>query len=163
MTVRALASAAASLAFLAGCGRPPDNELWDAHEQVEEHGHVHRAPHGGTLVVLAEESAHLEIVHDPAAGKLTAYVLDAHAEHGVRVEHPSLAVSVRRGDGEPFEMALAAVANPLTGETAGDTSEFSATDERLRGPGPLEGSVVRLGVRGAVYAGLPFRTEEKAR
>ncbi len=39
----------------------------DAHQSG--HGHEHAAPHGGTLIVLGDEFAHLELVLDPGTGE----------------------------------------------------------------------------------------------
>jgi hypothetical protein len=160
----ALVGSVLSLAALAaGCDGAPRPEPGDAHDHGDEHGHVHSAPHGGTLVVLAEESANLELVHDRAAGRLTAYVLDGHAEHGVRVPQTTLSLTLRRAGAEAFEVTLVAVSNALTGETVGDTSEFTAADERLRGAGPFEGSVRSVVVRGAAFADVPFRLDGASR
>ena len=67
-----------------------------------EGGHEHVAPHGGALVELGEELAHLELVHDPTTGTLTAYVLDGEAEQAVRVS--ASAPSSRRNHSRPAAM-----------------------------------------------------------
>lgn len=127
-----------------------------AHDDAHAHAHVHAAPHGGTLVVLAEEALHVEFVLDPAEGRLTAYVLDAHAENGVRIAQKDLAVTLRNG-GVAVDLALAAVANAVTGETAGDTSEFTAASDALRGAASWEGSLRSIDVRGARFTDVAFR------
>ena len=163
---RTIVAALVALSLAGGCGdehaHDPDHAAGGA--AGDPHGgHVHEAPHGGTLVVLADESVNLELVRDAAAGKLTAYVLDGHAERGLRVAQPSLQLSLRRGAGDPFDVTLVAVANALTGETVGDTSEFAATDDRLRGPGAIDGVVRSVVVRGTAFADVSFRLPEATR
>jgi len=166
-TRRPILAALVCLSLGGGCGdehaHEHEGEDHDHAPGDAAHGHVHEAPHGGTLVVLADESVNLELVLDPAAGKLTAFVLDGHAERGLRVAQPSISMALRRGAGDPFDVTLVAVANPLTGETAGDTSEFAATDERLRGPGPIDGVVRSVAVRGTAFADVSFRLPEATR
>src|SRR5690349_10658250 len=88
-------------------------------------GHVHRAPHGGTLVELGEHTYNLELVRDADAGKLTAYVLDGHAENFIRIPAASFELVAFAG-GERKTLTLRAVANSATGETVGNTSQFEA-------------------------------------
>ena len=97
--------------------------------------HLHRAPHGGTLVELGEEFAHVELLVDGTTGAATAFVLDGEAEGSFPVAQPALEFTGRR-DGPEFPFALAAVANPLTGETVGRTSEFRGRCDALRGATP---------------------------
>ncbi len=121
--------------------------------------HEHRAPHGGSLVELGEEFAHVELVLDAASGQLSAYVLDGEAEEPVRVTQDRLALSLTpRGPGQhPIALELRAVANPLTGETIGDTSEFGGRSETLRGTQAFEGVLAELFVKGERFEAVPIR------
>ena len=93
--------------------------------------HEHRAPHGGTPVVLGDESYHLELVRDADAGKLTAYVLDGEMDNFIRLRAPAIEI-VATVAGEKRPLALAAVANSATGETiAGFEKENLADQIRL--------------------------------
>ena len=56
--------------------------------------HEHHAPHKGTLVELGEEFSHLEIVLDPASGKITAYALDGEAEKAVRLKQAEIVLKI---------------------------------------------------------------------
>jgi hypothetical protein len=51
---------------------------------------------------------------------------------------------------------LQAVANPATGETVGNTSQFEATAPWLKDAGAITGELIRLEIRGATFSGLPF-------
>jgi hypothetical protein len=119
-------------------------------------GHDHEAPHGGTLVELGDEFAHVEVVLDPGEGRLTAYVLDGEAESSVRVAQRELALRVRLESGGEARFVLTPAANPLTGETAGDTSQFELRADELRGLRALRGRIETLTVNGSVFREVAF-------
>lgn len=121
----------------------------------DHHGHAHTAPHGGTLVEIGEHQFNVELLLDASTGKLTVWLLDAHAEHFVRSAAPGLDAVVQVA-GETRPLTLLPVANSATGETVGDTSQFEATADWLRGAGPLAGEFPRLDFRGAVFSGVKF-------
>ena len=84
------------LCTFAGCSKnseykdyskAPGGEAHAGHNH--SHGHVHTAPHGGTLVELGNHAYNVELLRDPATGKLTAWILDAHAENFIRIKAPS--------------------------------------------------------------------------
>jgi hypothetical protein len=68
-------------------------ELWSRQQpgraRAPKMAHAHNAPHGGTIVQLGREEFHLELVHDPAAGKLIVYLLDHEAKQPVRARSTS--------------------------------------------------------------------------
>lgn len=125
---------------LGGCGRPTGGHAHGPEGAESEHSggghHVHTAPHGGVLAELGDHEGNLEFLRDPQSGKLTLWVLDAHAEGFVRVPLPSLRIEARSGN-LLFAAEAAAVANPATGETVGDTSQFEVTLPEFRGAGPF--------------------------
>ena len=132
----------------------------------EARAHEHAPPHGGTLVELGEENAHLELVLDPALGQVTAYVLDGEAENAVRIAMPALELRLlawRNGDAEPAAdevgkpIRLDGVANVLTGETAGNTSEFRGAADVLRGAVAFDAVLDRVQVRGAEWKSVSIR------
>lgn len=122
-----------------------------------ESGHEHAAPHGGTLVELGDEFAHIELVLDAASGTLTAYSLDGEAEAGVRLAQPAITVRFVRPGEPPREVTLPAIANPLTGETATDSSQFRAIIPALKGATTFDGSIARVVVRGTQFDDVAFR------
>jgi hypothetical protein len=123
----------------------------------EEGGHEHAAPHGGSLVEFGDEFAHLELVLDSNTGRLTAYALDGEAEKPLRLAQPSIAVVVTLPDVlPPIEVTLTAVENALTGEKAGDTSQFTASVPELKGRKMFKGSVTALTIRGRSFARVRF-------
>ena len=118
-------------------------------------GHKHSAPHGGALIELGEEFAHLELVLDAAAGKLTAYALDSEAEKSVRLKQPEIEITV---NGMAYQ--LKGVANSLTGETANDTSEFSGQIEALKGQIMFTGTIKTVAIIGRTFRNVAFKFPE---
>jgi len=137
----ALALGVASSLILTGCGKS------ETHSD-SDHGklHVHVAPHGGTLLELGEHEANLELVRDAAAGKLTAYILDGHAENFLRI--PSMGFQlIAQVQGRTESLSFKPVANPATGEKAGDTSQFEAQADWIQSTPAFDGSVPELVVK----------------
>jgi hypothetical protein len=101
------------------------------------------------LIVFGDHVGHVELLLDSVTGRLTAYLLDGHAEHPVRLSAPALGIGVRFSqDGEWQPLTLAARANPLTGETVGDTSEFSVVSPILVDKERFEVRIGELAFRG---------------
>lgn len=117
--------------------------------------HAHTAPHGGALVELGDHQYNLELVRDAAAGTLTVYVLDGHAENFVRVPLKAIEVVLRMG-GRTEELSLAATANALSGETVGDTSQFTGTAAWLKETGKFTGTIAELEIRGSKFKDIAF-------
>lgn len=123
------------------------------HESKKGHSHAHTAPHGGSLQVLGEEFAHLELVLDAEAGRLTAYALDGEAKKGVRLAQRELRLRMRplEPKGPVFDLTLKPVANVLTGETAGDSSQFEGASPRLKGLRRFKATLRQIRVRGLEF------------
>lgn len=125
--------------------------------KTEEHQHAakheHKAPHGGTLIELGGEFAHLELVLD--AGKLTAYVLDGHSDKPIRIEQKEIVLKVKGA-----MVSLQAVGSPLTGEKPGDTSQFEGQADSLKGQKEFDATVVRIVVKGKEFRDVPFNFPE---
>jgi len=141
--VRAALAALVLGALAAGCG--PSHS--------EGGGHAHTAPHGGQLVEVGDHAYNLEFVHDREAGRLTAYVLDGHAENFIRIDAPAITVTVSDGTTER-PLVLAAVASAATGETVGNTSQFEATADWLKAPAALTVKIPALTLRGSAFTGI---------
>ena len=116
-------------------------------------GHSHQAPHGGTLVEVGQHAYNIELVRDPAAGKLTAYVLDGHAENFVRITAPTIDLVAFTG-GEKRPLTLRAVANSATGETVGDTSQFEAQADWLKNTAEFPGEIPAIEIRGTRFQNI---------
>jgi hypothetical protein len=119
-------------------------------------GHAHTAPHGGSLVELGEEFAHLELIWESSSGRLSVYVLDGEASGGIRLQRKELVLST---GGQKY--TLHPVASPLSGETENDTSHFEGTLGSLRGQSHWEAELVEITVRGKKFehVDIDFPTE----
>jgi len=135
------------LALLAGCG--------DSKQGDSSKGHQHPPPHGGTPVVLGNEDYHLELVFEPASGKMQAYVLDGHMEKFVRLTNESFTVTAKLV-GKPETLVFHAVPNAATGEKIGDTSQFEAQAGWLQSATAFAAELDQLIVRGKRYEKVPF-------
>jgi hypothetical protein len=130
----------------------------------EGHLHEHTAPHSGTLVVLGEEFAHVELVLDPGAGSLTAYILDGEAENAVRISQKYIDIKIKEttqqeisAEKSGYVIRLEAVSDVLTGETPGDTSELTAQSERLKGVQEFDAVILAIDIKGRTFTNICFR------
>jgi hypothetical protein len=104
---------------------------------------------------VGEHFAFLEVVLDGELGSLTAYVLDGEAEKAVRISQPSISVTFEMPQAVTNQtVVLAAKANALTGETVGDTSEFTVTSPVLKGQTAFTARVSELTVKGQTFKDL---------
>jgi hypothetical protein len=109
--------------------------------------------------VLGDEDYHLELVLDPAAGLLQAYLLDSEMENFVRSAAPSIQIEARSGP-TVRTLVLSAVPNTDTGETVGDTALFEGQAEWLKSARSFDGELRSLAVRGTTYSHVRFRFPE---
>lgn len=122
------------------------------HSHSHDHHHHHEAPHGGTLISLGDHEAHLELVLDAATGEMTGYVLDAEAEKALRSPDKELKLQVYGRDVKTTTaLVMKAVANPLTGETVGNTSQFQVKHDVLKGKKQFTVYVESITIRGAKF------------
>ena len=137
------------MGLVCGCSSSPD-------QSTAEHQHYHHAPHGGTLVQLGDEFCHLEFVLDSSQGELTAYVLDQEARSAVQVTGGPLKLHLKFSQAQAEELTLQPVADPLTGETAENSSRFSGRSERLQGATSFEGVLQGITVKGRDFSEVEF-------
>lgn len=153
----------AGLLMWSSCGNKKDDHDHDGHDHHGHdhhghhhgHGHAHEAPHGGTLVVLGDELAHVEFVLVSESGELTAYVLDRDAKNGIRLAQPDITLKITRGFKE-FEVKLTAQAVELTGETVGDTSTYKGQHDELKGATDFEVNMAAIQIKGIDFADTAF-------
>jgi predicted small lipoprotein YifL len=143
------------VAALACGGEAPETVPPSTTAAADDEGHAHTAPHGGVLVEVGDHFAFLEVVLDPDAGSLTAYVLDGEAEKALRIAQPSISLTFETPSSVAKQtLILAAKANVLTGETVGDTSEFSIIHPAFKGQTMLSARVAELTVKGQTFKDL---------
>jgi len=149
---------ASTLAVLVLCSlsTPSFGAEENGKEKKGGHHHEHKAPHGGCLVAVGEHFAHIEFVLDAATGKLTAFVLDGEAEKAVRIKQKEIKLKIEGLGDKKIELELQAVANVLSGETAGDTSQFEATHEKLKGAKHFDGEIDKIEIKGQKTKDIDF-------
>ncbi|MEI6239981.1 MAG: hypothetical protein WCR51_06305 [Planctomycetia bacterium] len=116
------------------------------------HVHPTEGPHHGALIELGKEDYHAELVHDDATDTVTIHILDASATKAVPITAKHVILNMRVG-GKPRQFPLPARAQ--TGEAAGSSSAFAATDKELCTVLDSHGASGRLNVEigGKVYVG----------
>jgi hypothetical protein len=124
---------------LAACDKPAEKPATPSTPHAHSHGD---APHGGEVVELGEEEAHLGMIHDHTGGNVTVYVLDKDVKTPIRVATPTIVISTPSG---PKEFALTAV-NP---EKDGTADTWKGSHEGLKSD-PWNGRI-RITVRGKAY------------
>lgn len=148
--VPTLILAIASLAIGPGCAKQPQKAVSAAPPR-----HEHKPPHGGTPVVLGDEVYHVELVLDPAAGKLQAFIFDGELENFIRSSVPSFEI-VASVNGRPQTLVLSAVANVATGETVGDTSLFETQADWLKTIKDFDATLKGIAIRGTTFSDVKF-------
>ena len=143
------------LCALVACGKKDDHA---GHDHAAEHQHAHTAPHGGTLVEIGEHAYNLELLRDATTGKLTAWILDGHAENFVRIKTQTLELVAMPG-GKFTPLTLQAVANPSTGETVGDTSQFEVQADWLKTTANFSG-IFTVEIKGTKFEKVEFHLEK---
>ncbi|MBX3747164.1 MAG: hypothetical protein KF833_17800 [Verrucomicrobiae bacterium] len=146
----------AALALLIGPGCGESHH----HHHPSGGGHRHASPRGGVAVELGDHQFHLDVLHDREAGVLGVWVMDAHAEHFVRVPWANLDLTVQAGS-EVHALSLVPVANDATGETAGNTSQFRAEAEWLKGLERFTATVPAIEIRGQRFSDVRFEYPER--
>lgn len=145
----AFALAGAMAVVVAGCGE-------GGHDHAHGGGgHAHQPKYGGTLVELGNHQGNVEFVRDAGAGKLTAYLLDAHAESFVRVPLESFQLKATVAGAEQT-LTFKPVGNSATGEKPGDTSQFEATADWLKTNANFHALLPELPVKGTVFRDVHF-------
>lgn len=160
----------------AGCSNSgqnpnPSTSATEHHEAHDEHdhgehgddehhgGHHHTPPHGGGLTALGEEVAHLEIVLNAESGEVHLYLLDGSAENGVSSEgQGQVTLQLTAPLESPLE--LSPVADPLTGETAENTSHFKGQLDSLKAQKALQGTIAEVTIKGQAFKDVPVRYPE---
>lgn len=112
-------------------------------------------PHGGLLVKLGTKG-HLEFVHDPSSGLLTAYVLDATGTAVMRVPAKTITLEVTAPSGTSAPLVLNSTANGLTGDTVGNSSQFGGIAPALKGVTGFAGVIKDATVGGETFKDIKF-------
>jgi hypothetical protein len=116
--------------------------------------HKDQPPHGGTPVALGD-NYHIEFVLDAASGTLSAYILDDEMEEFVRTDMRSFEVTAKI-NGVEQALKFNAVANPATGETVGDTAQFTAQADWLKTTKTFDAVIKSVTLDGTTFSHVAF-------
>jgi hypothetical protein len=166
----------AGLLLPAGCGDsapPKADPVPKAGAQKEDdhhhhhHSHGEKGPHNGALVAIGEDAAHLEVVLDAEAGKVTVYVLDGEAKNPVTIkaEKLELAFTKEHDHGDDGKDKAASGDLPDTAiltltavEPAGDgaSSVFAGQSDALKGADEFDAVLTSISIDGKEYTKVKF-------
>lgn len=133
------------------------------------HSHGEKGPHGGALVAIGDDAAHLEVVLDAETGKVTVYVLDAAAKEAVAIqaEKLELALTIEHdhdhadgdqkkpaGDELPESATLVMTAVEPAGD--GSASVYAGESEALKGADEFDAVLTTITVAGKDYKNVKF-------
>ena len=147
------AGALSILAAMALMG--PACKKHDDHAHATE-GHGHQPKNGGQLVEVGKHQFNIEVLVDAPKGKVTAWILDAHAEDYVRIAAPELRMSAAIGPATQ-EVKLVAMANTASGEKVGDTSQFEGSADWLKSNASFHGTFHDVTLRGMAFGNVVFQ------
>lgn len=135
--------------LIAGCGagKGKSASTGSATQKAENnhagHDHDTKGKHGGAIIPVGKEAAHIEFVHDPKAGKAVLYITGKDAEIPLAIgDAPELKLETDQG---PKVIKTEAV-DPKDGKSA----QFTAVDDLLK-TDPLKGRVA-LKIDGKPYS-----------
>jgi len=121
--------------------------------------HEDQPPHGGTPIGLGEDQFNLELVRDPAAGTLKAFVLDGEMEDFIRINAKVLEIDVEH-EGRKDTLKLLPVADAATGETVGDTCLFETRADWLKHADHFKGTIRSLAIQDQKFQSVAFAFPE---
>ena len=132
------------LLFALGC-----DDHSHSHHGKSGGAHVHTSQHGGELYELGPHGAgfNFELFLDEQ-GKLSLYVLDAHAENFVRIEQTEITISM--SEDNSTSLLLKAVSDTATGETVGNTSHFQSA-KPVKELLPINGKIKEIRIGSSSY------------
>jgi hypothetical protein len=148
----------AALALLNGCGNHPGaDSAGHSHAAGEAHDHdtEHAPPHGGTPVLVADDEFHLELVLDPLAARMQAYVLDGHLERYVQVPETNF-VMVATSSGVTQQLAFQRAPESGSGTVPATSALFVAQADWLKTTKEFAGSIPTITLNGKTFTNVSF-------
>jgi len=159
-------------------GKPDDDDHHD--HGGHHHHHAEKGPHGGALVAIGQDDAHLEIVLDAETGTLTAYVLDGEAEKAISIKQKNLQLAItlehdhdahghdehgKEGDDEKKkdelpESTVVLMLAAVSPGADGTASEFSGQSDELKGAKEFEAALNTITIGDKPFQGVNFKYPE---
>lgn len=108
------------------------------------------------MIQLGEHFANVEFLVNDKEGELHVWFHDAHAQSSYRLTALRIPLAVSLEDGTRFDLLLEPVTSALTGETAGNSSQFSAKAPELIGCKAFRGLLTPVSIQGRTLPALDF-------
>ncbi|MSR56455.1 MAG: hypothetical protein EXS05_02135 [Planctomycetaceae bacterium] len=159
-----------------GVTAPPGTKAGEEHDHGPHHHHAEKGPHGGALVAIGDDVAHLEVVLDAETGKVTAYILDGEAANPVPIKAKSLELTFVReaahdhdhedegeehaDDHDDDEVTGAVVLEAVTPDPNGMATEFAGVVEGLKGADEFDAVLTTFSVAGKEFKQVKFSYPE---
>jgi hypothetical protein len=175
---------AGGLVFLSGCpGETPKPNVTtntsstnkDAHDDDDHdhdhdhhHHHAEKGPHGGALVAIGQDDAHVEIVLDADTGALKAYVLDGEAEKPVAIKQESLELVVTLGKKEGADDDKSGLPDDVVNVTLaavspdddGKATEYEGQQDELKGTEKFDAVLTAIKIGDKPFNNVNFKYPE---
>tara|TARA_R110002072_G_scaffold65778_19_gene162333 strand:- start:17514 stop:17966 length:453 start_codon:yes stop_codon:yes gene_type:complete len=122
---------------VAACSGNDDHDDHDDHDHSSEEdaGHSTEGPHGGDLIEVGAEVAHLEVIHDEDAGTITFHVLG-----------PDGKTAMSLADAPELKLTNGDAPQAFTLVSANDENNaYTITDDALKVHGPEGRITITLG------------------
>ena len=147
----------AVLCLAVGCREAADSH-GHSHDGKGAHSHdaVHGPPHGGTPVLVADDEFHLELVLDPTAARMLAYVLDGHLESYVSVAETNFILVATLG-GSEHRLEFHRVRDTVLGAAGDKSARFEAGADWLRLVKEFEGTIPSITLDGKTFSNISFK------
>ena len=129
------------------------------HDHGHDHGHDehhHHAPHHGSLTMLGEHVAQIELVVDAEAGKVEAYILDGEAEKPLTVDQADLELAITLPEAtEALTLKLAPA------DAAKQEAGFVAQDDKLKGVKAFKAIITSLKIKDQAHEKVAVEFDAK--
>ena len=125
------------------------------HSESHGDGHSHGPPHGGTPVLVAEHKYHLELVRDPAAGVMQAYVLDDHLHDFIRVPETNFTL-LATIDGKTEQLDFARMTNAMSPNPSDPSFLFEARADWIKTVTNFSGLIPGITLKGQTFTNIAF-------
>ncbi|MDB5339660.1 MAG: hypothetical protein JWN70_5279 [Planctomycetaceae bacterium] len=136
--------------------RPDAGKKEHDHDHDHDHGHHHHAPHHGSLTMLGEHVAQIELVVDAEAGKVEAYILDGEAEKPLVVDQTDLELAITLPEAtEPLTLKL------TPADAAKQDDGFVAQDDKLKGVKAFKGTLTSLKIKDKAHEKVAVEFDAK--
>jgi len=126
-------------------------------QQAHHHHHAETGPHGGALVVIGDEAAHVEVTLDAQTGELIAYVYDDEVKKPLWIKQAELTMAITLEGEDKSALPESAVVVLKARETKdGAAHEFFALVPQLKGAEEFDAVLEAIAIDGTTHKSVNF-------